>query len=81
MAGCKGNVVSWDPRQQGGTPRDDAIRAHMPALALSTPLPLGRDVEERITSLGPVRHWPPSPSLMMPMKIQCPAKSIILHCC
>ena len=47
-------MVSWDPSQQemaGG-----GIRAHMPHIALSTPLPLRRNVEERITSLGPVSH-------------------------
>ena len=49
--GSKGMVVSWDPSQQGSP--DDCIRAHMPQVALSTPLPLRRDVEERITSLGP----------------------------
>ena len=73
--------MSWDPSQQGGTPLDDAIQAHMPAVALSTPLPLGRDVEERITSLGPVRHWPPSPSALMPMERRCPNESIVLRCC
>ena len=52
--GGKG-MVSWDPSQQG-TP-DDCI-LHMPQVALSTPLPLRRDVEERITSLGPA-SWPP----------------------
>ena len=45
-------MVSWDPSQQEVP--GSGIRAHMPHVALSTPLPLRRDVEERITSLGPV---------------------------
>ena len=49
--GSKGMVVSWDPIQEGSP--NDCIRAHMPQVALSAPLPLRRDVEERITSLGP----------------------------
>ena len=56
--GSKGMVVSWDPSQQGSP--DDCIRAHMPQVALSTPLPLRRDVEERITSLGPASLPPHS---------------------
>lgn len=36
--------------------QDDKIPAYMPRVALSTPLPLSRDIEDRITSLGPVRH-------------------------
>jgi len=49
-AGGKG-AVSWDPNQEGSP--DDCIRAHIPRVLLSTPLPLRRDIEERITSLGP----------------------------
>ena len=54
-AGRKG-IVSWDPSQQGSP--GDCIRAHMPQVALSTPLPLRRDIEERITSLGPASYSP-----------------------
>jgi len=36
--------------------QDDKIPAYMPRVALSTPLPLSRDIEDRITSLGPVRQ-------------------------
>ncbi len=38
---------------------DDRIPAYMPRVALSTPLPLSRDVEDRITSLGPVYFFTP----------------------
>lgn len=37
---------------------DGGIPAFIPRVALSTPLPLSRDVEDRITSLGPVNAGP-----------------------
>lgn len=43
---------------------DDRIPAFMPRVALSTPLPLSRDVEDRITSLGPVCLSSYQPSLL-----------------
>lgn len=46
--------VSWDPNQQASA--EGSIRAKG---AFSTHLPLTRDVEERITSLGPVRRTVP----------------------
>ncbi len=52
---------AWPPharsaRRRGDPGADDGgIPARMPRVALSQPLPLARDVEERITSLGPVR--------------------------
>lgn len=69
MAAGSNGMVSWDPSQQG-TP-DDCIRAHMPQVALSAPLPLRRDVEERITSLGPASLPPHSEPNLAHAMIGC----------
>ena len=67
----------WPPhmrsaRRPPGGEFGDRIPARMPRVALSQPLPLSRDVEARITSLGPVcaRSNASLPPLQCPLRVE-----------